>query len=234
MPSPTRNVGSRKEKAAPRWPSSQRTRARLRLVGGMVDWRPAEAACAALATLQYGLVERGQARARGMPAAAIDRRVASGAWIRVHERVYRLPGAPLTWEQRLLAACLAAGPGAVASHRSAVAPVEAGALRRGIHRANDHQTSPSPIRRDRSPRQQDGVPRPPDRGSHTRDRDPEDVVRSGGRLVPLGWRGPSRMPSDGAWYRWTSYGSRSSSSACSDAQACRLRCASSRSADKRR
>lgn len=33
--------------------------------------------------------------------------------------VYRVAGAPVTWEQRVLAAVLAAGPGAAASHRTA-------------------------------------------------------------------------------------------------------------------
>lgn len=33
--------------------------------------------------------------------------------------VYRIAGVPVTWEQRVLAACLLVGPGAVASHSSA-------------------------------------------------------------------------------------------------------------------
>ena len=41
------------------------------------------------------------------------------AWQRLGHGVYRLSGTSRTWEQRLLAAVLAAGPGAVASHRSA-------------------------------------------------------------------------------------------------------------------
>jgi hypothetical protein len=39
--------------------------------------------------------------------------------VRVAAGVYRLPGAPVTWKQRALAACLISGPGAVVSHRSA-------------------------------------------------------------------------------------------------------------------
>jgi very-short-patch-repair endonuclease len=50
---------------------------------------------------------------RGM----IDRRVSSGRWLIDDYRVYRVAGAPPSWEQRLMAACLA-GP-AVASHRAA-------------------------------------------------------------------------------------------------------------------
>lgn len=44
-----------------------------------------------------------------------------GALERVHPTVYRVAGAPRTWEQRVLLAVLAAGPGALASHRSAAA-----------------------------------------------------------------------------------------------------------------
>src|SRR5205807_1777024 len=39
----------------------------------------------------------------------------------VHPGVYRLPGAPVTWKQKVMAAVLAAGPGAVASHKTAAA-----------------------------------------------------------------------------------------------------------------
>jgi very-short-patch-repair endonuclease len=44
-------------------------------------------------------------------------RAESGVWVAVHPGVYRLEGAPVTWQQLLLAACLATG--GVASHRSA-------------------------------------------------------------------------------------------------------------------
>ena len=37
----------------------------------------------------------------------------------MHPGVYRIPGAPVTWEQRALAAVLAAGAGAALSHRAA-------------------------------------------------------------------------------------------------------------------
>jgi predicted transcriptional regulator of viral defense system/very-short-patch-repair endonuclease len=46
-------------------------------------------------------------------------RLATGRWELVHEGVYRVVGAPLTWRGRLLAACWAGGTRAVASHRSA-------------------------------------------------------------------------------------------------------------------
>ena len=49
----------------------------------------------------------------------IHRRLAADSWQRVHRCVYRLAAAPITRHQQVLAACLAAGPDAAASHRSA-------------------------------------------------------------------------------------------------------------------
>ena len=49
----------------------------------------------------------------------IVRRIESGRLAVVHPTVYRVGGAPTSWEQRILAACLWAGEGAVASHRCA-------------------------------------------------------------------------------------------------------------------
>ena len=54
-----------------------------------------------------------------MTARQIDERVASGLLIPDQRGVYRLAGAPRSGEQAVLAACLAAGDAAVASHRSA-------------------------------------------------------------------------------------------------------------------
>jgi very-short-patch-repair endonuclease len=48
-------------------------------------------------------------------------RVANGRWERMYDTVYRLAGAPVTWQGDLLAACWAGGTRAVASHRSAAA-----------------------------------------------------------------------------------------------------------------
>ena len=79
----------------------------------------ADRAIAALAERQHGLVTRPQALERGLTESAIGRRLAAGRWKRVHSGVYRLAGAERTWEQELRAHLLAAGPGAVASHRSA-------------------------------------------------------------------------------------------------------------------
>lgn len=46
-------------------------------------------------------------------------RVGTGRWVELHDGVYRMGGAPVTWRGGLLAACLAGGSHAVASHRSA-------------------------------------------------------------------------------------------------------------------
>jgi hypothetical protein len=45
--------------------------------------------------------------------------LATGRWRAAGPGVYRIAGTPVTWRSHLLAAVLAGGPGAVASHRSA-------------------------------------------------------------------------------------------------------------------
>lgn len=74
-----------------------------------------------LAERQHGLITRAQAIEAGLSPAAIRHRLESGRWHLVRGGVYRLPGSPRTWHQRLLAVVLAAGSGAVASHSSAAA-----------------------------------------------------------------------------------------------------------------
>src|SRR6266508_4017047 len=73
------------------------------------------------AARQYSLITRWQALACGLSARQINRRVACGRWIAVAPGVYRVPSAPVTWQQRALAACLAGPPGTVASHLTAAA-----------------------------------------------------------------------------------------------------------------
>ncbi|RPI08588.1 MAG: hypothetical protein EHM63_06045 [Actinobacteria bacterium] len=77
-----------------------------------VDWL-----VAALADLQHGLVTRKQARECGLTDAQVARRVAQGRWIKVEPHVFRIAGAPVTWQQRVLSVCLATD--GVASHRTA-------------------------------------------------------------------------------------------------------------------
>ena len=55
------------------------------------------------------------------PHALVQRRFEAGRWERMARGVYRLAGTPRTWRQDLIGAVFAAGPGAVASHRSAAA-----------------------------------------------------------------------------------------------------------------
>jgi hypothetical protein len=74
-----------------------------------------------LAARQHGLVSRAQVRSVGGTASALKHRVASGAWQPLSARVLRLAGAPVSFEQRCLAAVLDAGPGAALSHVSAAA-----------------------------------------------------------------------------------------------------------------
>ena len=68
---------------------------------------------------QHGLVTRSDAVAAGLTYRQIQLRVASGVWIEVSPGVYRHPAHPITPEQRVLAAVLGAGRGAVASHQAA-------------------------------------------------------------------------------------------------------------------
>jgi very-short-patch-repair endonuclease len=69
---------------------------------------------------QHGLVTLAQAQAAGITQRQVERRLARGAWERVHRGVFRHVAHPDTWESRLLAAVLAVGTGAVVSHRAAV------------------------------------------------------------------------------------------------------------------
>lgn len=65
---------------------------------------------------QHGLITRPQ---MGGNDDIVRHRIATGRWVRVTAGLYRLAGVPVTWHQRAMAACLAAGPGAVVSHRAA-------------------------------------------------------------------------------------------------------------------
>lgn len=72
-----------------------------------------------LAARQHGLLSFDQARALGLAGHQIKERVEGGRWQRIHVGVFRIRGAPTSYPQRLLAACLAIGPEAAASHRAA-------------------------------------------------------------------------------------------------------------------
>jgi hypothetical protein len=77
-----------------------------------------------MAARQDGVVARRQLLEAGISRAGIDRRVARGWLIPLHPGVYAVGHAALTTRGRLLAALLAAGPGAALSHRSAAAAWE--------------------------------------------------------------------------------------------------------------
>lgn len=74
----------------------------------------------AIAIRQHGLVTREDAARCGVSRSAWYRALNSRLLVPIHPNVARMVGAPTTWEQGILAAVLAAQPGAMASHRSAV------------------------------------------------------------------------------------------------------------------
>jgi hypothetical protein len=76
-------------------------------------------AVADLLRSQYGVVARGQLLHAGMTRRQIAWRCETGEWVANHRGVYRSAAFPFLFEQRLMAALLAAGPAAVASHASA-------------------------------------------------------------------------------------------------------------------
>ncbi len=69
--------------------------------------------------MQHGVVGRTQLKTMGVGDGSFRHRIGCGRLHRVHRGVYAVGHPLLTWEGRLMAALLACGPGAVASHRSA-------------------------------------------------------------------------------------------------------------------
>ena len=82
---------------------------------------PRDRALAALTSQQHGVVTRAQLRERGKSESAIDWAVRNGRLHRLHRGVYAVGHPVVTREGRCIAAVLAAGTGAVLSHRSAAA-----------------------------------------------------------------------------------------------------------------
>jgi predicted transcriptional regulator of viral defense system len=76
-------------------------------------------ALAKLATAQHGVVSVGQLRALGLDRSAVRRRVLAGHLHPLHRGVYAMGHRALSVCGTYLAAVLAAGPGAVLSHRAA-------------------------------------------------------------------------------------------------------------------
>lgn len=82
--------------------------------------RGATAALGTIATRQLGLLTRSQCLEH-LSRRRLEHRLATRAFVPVRPGVYRVNGAPGSWHQEQLAACLAAGPPAVASFRAAAA-----------------------------------------------------------------------------------------------------------------
>ena len=72
-----------------------------------------------LAARQYSVFTLEQAAGCAVSADALFRAVRRGRVIRLHAGVFAFAGLPETWERSVLAACLAGGRDAVASHRAA-------------------------------------------------------------------------------------------------------------------
>ena len=83
--------------------------------------REREGQLARLAARQQGVVTAAQVAALGISPDASQRRVRAGRWVRVVPGVFAVAGTSNTWKQRTMAAVLAAGPGAAASHTTAAA-----------------------------------------------------------------------------------------------------------------
>jgi restriction endonuclease-like protein/putative AbiEi antitoxin of type IV toxin-antitoxin system len=78
-------------------------------------------AIAALAGRQYGVVSRAQLSALGLSDGAIDHRITRAVLHRLHRGVFAVGHRAVSREGAWVAPVLAAGPGAVLSHRSAAA-----------------------------------------------------------------------------------------------------------------
>ncbi len=78
-----------------------------------------EEALGQVARRQWGVFSDVQARAEGGTRWSIQRRLDSGAWVAAEEKVYRFRGGHESWHQKVVAATLSLGRGAMASHRTA-------------------------------------------------------------------------------------------------------------------
>jgi len=74
-----------------------------------------------IAHKQLGLVTTAQLLDTGVTSRQIGGAARRGALFRIRRGVYRLAGAPITWDQAIRAACLAGGADAVVSHSTAAA-----------------------------------------------------------------------------------------------------------------
>jgi very-short-patch-repair endonuclease len=82
--------------------------------------------------VQHGLISLDQVQAAGGSGDQVHYRLSVGRWAEADHRVYRLVGVPPSWQSRLLAPILSAGPGAMASHHAAAALHGAPGFGRGV------------------------------------------------------------------------------------------------------
>lgn len=75
----------------------------------------------ATAGRQHNLLTYDQALQAGLSPDTVRRLVDQGHWVRMTRGLFRINGVRVTWQARMMAACLQAGEGAVISHRSAAA-----------------------------------------------------------------------------------------------------------------
>ena len=74
-----------------------------------------------MAAERFGVFRRDDAFAAGLSRQGIQTRLGSGLWVPEHPGIYRVAGAPSSFEQAVMAACLAGGDATVASHSAAAA-----------------------------------------------------------------------------------------------------------------
>jgi hypothetical protein len=86
-----------------------------------MEQRRIDEAIAEVAARSHGLFGRIHLDLLGVSHEFVAHRVAVGRWLAVVDGVYRIAGAPRSWEADVLAACWAGGTRASASHRSAAA-----------------------------------------------------------------------------------------------------------------
>ena len=76
-------------------------------------------AIALIAAHQFGAFTTAQAFDVGFTRASMRTRRSRGLWVDLHLGVHAIAGVPRTWHQDVIAAVLASGEGAVASHTAA-------------------------------------------------------------------------------------------------------------------
>lgn len=103
---------------------------------------PQPAALGAIASSQHGVLSTGQQRLLGVSKKAVESRRLNGRYDRLGRGVDRIAGAPRTWEQQVMAACLSAGPLAAASHRTASRLWNLGTFEAPIEISTRYERSP--------------------------------------------------------------------------------------------